>query len=83
MSARTVLQLIAVDVIGVLLAVFGGVLLYLDFKDGLPSTVGACVGGALMFGGGLLIAPARVTSVVQQIKANAPTVNFGRREGDV
>ena len=77
MSARAVLETLAVDVIGTLLAIFGGVLLYLDFKDGAPSTVGACVGGALLLAGGLLIDPARVTSVVTAIKANAPSVKIG------
>ena len=77
MSARDVVRVIAVDLIGTLLAIFGGVLLYLDFKDGTPSTVGACVGGALLLGGGLLIDPARVTAVVAAIKANAPSVKIG------
>ena len=77
MSARDVVRLVAVDIIGVLLAAFGGVLLYLDFRDGVPTTVGACVGGALLMGGGLLIDPARVASVMAAIKANAPSVKIG------
>ena len=77
MSARDVVRLIAVDIIGVCLAIFGGTLLWLDFHDGTPSTVGAIVGGSLMLGGGVLIDPERVAAVVAAVKANLPSVKIG------